>query len=39
METIEKIKQGFKFLKSDCSSVLLSGFVSKDEIPVNASRE
>ena len=39
METVEKIKQGFKFLKNDCSDVLLAGFVSKDEIPVNASKE
>ena len=39
MDTVEKIKQGFKFLKNDCHNVLLAGFINKEEIPKKASKE
>jgi len=39
MEKFEIIKNGFKFLQKDCSSVLLEGFVLKSEIPEKASKE
>lgn len=38
-ETIEIIKKGFEFLKQDCGSVFLSGFVDKKEIPEKAKME
>lgn len=39
MNTVERIKQAFKFLKNDCSDVLLAGFVSKNDIPSNTLKE
>lgn len=39
METINKINNGFKFLKKDCRTVSLIGFVNKNDIPKKSSRE
>lgn len=39
MNTVDKIKQAFDLLQKDCRGVALVGFVKKEEIPDEASRE
>jgi len=39
MEKVNRIKQGFTFLKEDCSQVWLCGFINKTEIPKTATKE
>lgn len=39
MDTVNKIKQAFKVLQEDCREVALVGFVEKEEIPDEATRE
>lgn len=39
IKVIDRINLGFSFLKQDCSSVLLAGFVNKNEVPNKSTKE